>query len=550
VNRPATAPSFVGPLAIFSILGILGVLAAYAFLKTAFGILICDDAYITLAHARSWNAGLGPIMSAQNPVCATSTPLHTMLLALEGLLSGSSRYTHLAYFTNLAWDLAGLWFLHRIALRGLKLSAPFAALALAAYALSVNFLAVSAYGMETPMYAALALAGTWYAFYSPRPWIGLGTVCFLAPLARPEGALLPAVLLGLRYLRDRSERGERGGDGDRLEQRTWVRPSRALILCAAAAGLGLAGFFAFNLYAYGRWLPHSILAKRMEIHVGLLEGLRSWILNVFYKGPTLGGITAVTLGNLLAMAGAAAGFLRAGGWKGGWNGAGSGAGSGSMSANPGFAAVPWEILVWPFLYFLFFTVTRSSYILFTWYYLPVLPFLILFLTAGLDRLAIGRLPEKAAWAGLLAFLIAVPVQTLRQGLPRKHVFAEAAREGRYKEAARIVDSLAAPGETPVVMIDEVGAIGYWSHARILDTHGLLSPEALPYLGPAEGYFLRMAAMQDRFDPDWIMGLRLAKDEGLWYPGEDGLYSGYETYAILRLPPHGWNMELWRRQPPD
>lgn len=148
------------------------------------------------------------------------------------------------------------------------------------------------------------------------------------------------------------------------------------------------------------------------------------------------------------------------------------------------------------------------------------------------------------------FLIAVTAQTFRQELPRKHVFAEAAREGRYREAARIVDSLAAPGTIPVVMTDEVGAIGYWSQARILDTHGLLSPEVLPYLGPAEGYFLRMASLQDRFDPDWIMGLRPAKDEGLWYPGEDGLYSGYETYAILRLPPHGWNMELWRRQPPD
>jgi hypothetical protein len=96
----------------------------------------------------------------------------------------------------------------------------------------------------------------------------------------------------------------------------------------------------------------------------------------------------------------------------------------------------------------------------------------------------------------------------------------------------------------------VGALGYWSHARILDTHGLLSPEALPYLGPAEGYFLRMAAMQDRFDPEWIMGLRPAKDEGLLYPGEDGLYAGYAPARILRLPPHPYNMEMWRRLAPD
>ncbi len=533
------------------LLGLLACLGAYAFLKSSFGILICDDAYITLAHARSWNAGLGPVMSAQNPVCATSTPLHTMVLAFEGAVLRTSDYTSLAYFTNLAWDLVGLFFLYRIARRGLRLDPPFALLALAAYALSVNFLAVSAYGMETPMYTAQALAGSWFAFYgkgkaesgSPDPdarsggpespvpdsrgaRMGLAAIAFLAPLARPEGPLIPAVLILIRWRRQ-------GG-----------RPGRDLILCAAAATLGLAGFFAFNHLAYGRWLPHSILAKRLEIHVGLIEGLRSWVLNVCYKGPCLGGVTAVTLLNPLIAAVATMGYLR---------GAGlfpSRAVPPVEPAETAARAIPWELLAWPFLYFLFFTVTRSSYILFTWYYLPVLPFLILFLTAGLARWAEGRMPAMAAWALLFAFLAYVPYQTFRQKLPAKHRFAEAAREGRYREAARIVDSLTVPGKVPLVMIDEVGAIGYWSHARILDTHGLLSPEALPYLGPAKDYFLRMAALQDKYDPDWIMGLRLVKDEGQWYTGEDGLYAGYEAYRILRLPPHGYNMELWRRQPPD
>ena len=180
-------------------------------------------------------------MSAQNPVCATSTPLHTMLLAWEGLITGSSRYTHMAYYTNLAWDLAGLWFLHRIASRGLGLSGPFAALALGAYALSVNFLAVSAYGMETPMYAALALAGTWYALYAPRPWIGLGAVCFLAPLARPEGALLPAVLLGLRYLREGVSAVGREG---RARKAAGARASRLLASSLKEARLPAPSSFA------------------------------------------------------------------------------------------------------------------------------------------------------------------------------------------------------------------------------------------------------------------------------------------------------------------
>jgi hypothetical protein len=195
-----------------SLAGLALCLAAYALLKSAFGILICDDAYITLAHARSWNAGLGPVMSAQNPVCATSTPLFTMLLAAEGAILHASLYTALAYFTNLFWDLAGLFFLYRIASRGLKLTEPFALAATAAYALSVNALAVSAYGMETPMYAALALAGTWFALYAPKPLskpalAGFAAVCFLAPLARPEGALLPAVLVFLHWLGARKVRG-------------------------------------------------------------------------------------------------------------------------------------------------------------------------------------------------------------------------------------------------------------------------------------------------------------------------------------------------------
>ena len=400
---------------------------------------------------------------------------------------------------------------------------PYALAVPAAYALSVNFLAVSAYGMETPMYVALALAGTWYALYSPRPIWGLAAVSFLAPLARPEGALLPAVLVLLNLRR------QLGQAPDPASKRSaWLRA----LACAAAAAAGFAAFFAFYRYAYGHWLPHSVVAKRMEIHVGFADAIYSWILNVFYKGPTTGGVTAVTLINLLAMAGAAAGFLRA--------------------QRRSSAAVPWELLVWPVCYFLFFMATRSSYILFTWYYLPVLPFLLLFAICGLERLASGRLGGKAAWLLVGLFLAYVPWQTFRQHLPRKHRFAQEAREGRYREAAHILDSLAGPSDHPLVMIDEVGALGYYStKIRILDSHGLLSPEALPFLaGKSNTYFTRMAAMQDKYDPEWILAMRFLKDEGQWYIGEDALYAGYERKYVLRRPPHGYNFEMWRRARPD
>jgi hypothetical protein len=540
------------------VIGMLLFFAVFILLKTSFGILICDDAYITLSHARSWNSGIGPIMSSYNPVCATSTPLHTLILTLEAALFRSQDYISLAFFTNLAWDLMGLFFLYRLALKGLKLSPPFALAAMAAYGMSVNFLAVSAYGMETPMVVALALAGTWFALYSQRQLPGLLIVCFLAPLSRPEGALLPAVLvlLNLRH-------GLR--DVNALKYVVW----RRAILYTVSATMGLACFFLFYQYAYGAWLPHSVIAKRMELSIGFVEGLRSWILNVFYKGPTTGGVRVVTGFNLVVIIGSVIGF-----WKSTalWKAKNSFHQmrapdplhkNVSIGTHGPIRPIAWEILVWPGCYFLFFMASHSSYILFTWYYLPVLPFLILFIISGLERLYQSVFPsdfqndlqshfqshrmEKLIWALVLGFMILVPVQTFRQQLPQKHRFAEEVREGRYRQAGHMLDSLSGPNQHPLVMIDEVGALGYYSKVRILDTHGLLSPEALPFLkGEKDTYFLRMAAMQEKHDPDWILGMRLVADEGQWYPGEDGLYSGYEATYILRRPPHGYNFEMWRR----
>lgn len=493
---------------------LLGFLLLYAAMKAAFGVLVCDDAYITLGHARSWVSGLGPVMSAHNPVAATSTPLFTALLALESLALRSLDFERMAYATNVAADLAGLFLVHRIASRGLGLSAPFALLAMAAYGLSVNFLAVSAYGMETPIYAALGLAGAWLSLFSPRPFPWLVPVCLLAACIRPEGGLVAAAALLSLWIRDGREGLPRA-----------ARLRRAAFICLAA-GAGLALLLLFYRHAHGHWLPHSVMAKRLEIRVGLGEAAWSWIANVFYKGPTFGGITAVTAANLALIGAAAAGFLR--------------------RAGAGGRPFPWLLLAWPAAYFAFYLATRSSYILFTWYYLPVLPFLILAAAAGMARLAEGRLREAPAYALLIAFCALVAVQTIRQDLPGKHRFLKQAREDRYKAAAEILNAL--PGKPPTAMIDEVGALAYFFNGRILDTHGLLSPEALPFLAPTvDGYWGRMAALREKEKPDWILGLRAAEMEGRFHPGEEKLYEGYRQRHVLRLPPHGYNMEMWSRE---
>ena len=146
-----------------------------------------------------------------------------------------------------------------------------------------------------------------------------------------------------------------------------------------------------------RWWPSA-----WRLRWGWGEALHSWILNVFYKGPSLGGRALVTVGNAAVILGAAVGLSRL-----------ARNASGAERAEWGFA-----ILLWPCLYFLFFLATRSSYALFTWYYLPVLPFLLLVVAVGWQRLAMAA-PPAAAWGLLFAFLAYVPFQTWRQAIPPK-----------------------------------------------------------------------------------------------------------------------------------
>ena len=365
--------------------------------------------------------------------------------------------------------------------------------------------------METPLYTALALAGTWFRLFSARPLPGLLAVCFLAPLARPEGALLSGVA------------DPAGSAPGRLEAHG--RPIRA------RRPWGMALFFAFYAHAYGHWLPHSVVAKRLELKVGCGEALHSWILNVFYKGPSLGGRALVTVGNLAVLAGAAAGLARLR----------------KHPAGAERAGLCMTILLWPGLYFLF-----------SWPRAPAMP-----CSPGITCPCClsscwwwrwvgsgwrAAAPPAAGWALLFAFLAYVPFQTWRQDIPRKHRFAQEAREGRYQEAARILDSAgSASAMPPAVMIDEVGALGYFARVKIVDSHGLLSPEALPFLAGPGAHWSRLTAMRESLRPDWITGMRPEKDQGRFQPGEEALYAGYGLERVLRRPPHGFLVELWRRE---
>jgi hypothetical protein len=146
----------------------------------------------------------------------------------------------------------------------------------------------------------------------------------------------------------------------------------------------------------------------------------------------------------------------------------------------GLPWLTWHGLAWqPFvgfalLYMAFYALVGLRGVrLFPWYLVPLAPFFLLGATAGLARLGSARAPWLVA-AVLVWQLPAIdwqhaPLLPTGSSLWRETVLLDAGHE----LAASLPSSA-------VVAAPEIGALGYASNLRILDTVGLVSPAALPY----------------------------------------------------------------------
>jgi len=145
-------------------------------------------------------------------------------------------------------------------------------------------------------------------------------------------------------------------------------------------------------------------------------------------------------------------------------------------------AVPWlqkRSLSWlPFaafatLYVAFYVVVGLRGVrLFPWYLVPIEPFYLLGAAAGLARVGATR----SAWLAALLVLWQLPAVDWRQ--PLLPVGANHAREQVMLDVGYGLAENSLP--TAVIAAPEIGALGYASNLRILDTVGLVSPVAIPY----------------------------------------------------------------------
>lgn len=448
--------------------GIAG-LALLARLTT--GSLTIDDAYITFRYARNVARGAGFVYNTGQHVLGTTTPLYTLLLAVLYRVSGVD-FAQLALVVGASADAATTVLLFWLAMR-IGLGRPWATLLATLFALSPLSITYDTGGMETSLFALL-LVGSAAAELAGRP--GLAGFCAgLAALTRPEGALMGALVLG-RHIAARRLPPLRAVAGFLAPVMPWV-------------------LFAF--WWFGSPIPQSMVAKVVAYQHLPPFANTIWLLaylglpgsspaQLLLENPPVSGqvgllVSIVTLLLALPLLPRLLQQLR---------------------------GVPetWPLAAFaPLLAVAYAASGLKGVPFFQWYLVALAPFYLLGVVL-LVRSLTSRLPNPATVL-VGGFLLAWALAGLSLGRDAGRgvlspLGVNLVRENAYAAAARFL----APRLTAntVVALPEIGAFGYAADARILDTVGLVSPEATRFYPLPPGF-----AGENSIPPDLILQERPA-----------------------------------------
>ncbi|MBI3244774.1 MAG: hypothetical protein HYZ49_21050 [Chloroflexi bacterium] len=436
------------------------IFALALFLRLLPGERMVDDAYITFRYARNIVNGLGFVYNPGERVMGTTTPLYTLLMAGLSFVLRTQNFPALARWVNALADAATCALLVSLGetLSGQRRVGIAAGLIYAVAAFSVTF-AVG--GMETSIYILLiVLTALLYLRQNP----GWAVAATLALLTRPD-ALIFLGPLWLDYI---------------LRILLKLRNTKYGILNSQFSIHKTVAFFIFPLivwllfatFYFGTPIPHSIAAKSVTYQLQPEEAfVRLWqhYSTPFYEQATLFNLP---YGNFWPLPGivlylslyliSALAFLRR-----------------DSRAT--------AILLYPWLYFATFAIANP--LIFRWYLTPPLPFYFLGLLGGLSHIAnslsqrltsyVLRFTFPALCALFIFFSLRAWVLAPDHGPARPAPdMAWFKLEQLYTQVGKEL----APQLTAqtVIAAGDIGALGYFSGARILDTIGLVSPESVPY----------------------------------------------------------------------
>jgi len=484
-----------------------------------------DDAFITFRYARNLLAGVGLVYNPGERVFGTTTPLYTLLMAALGGLTRSGNYPELALLVNAFADVLTCLILARLGerLSGQRLVGLCASLLWAIAPMSVTF-AIG--GMETSVFILL-LVGTAELYLSGRTrWAALTAGLLL--LTRPDGALFVGpLILDLLWRRGREKKF----------------PLVEASLCLTP----LIPWVIFATLYFGSPLTHSIAAKSLAYRVqpggALLRLLQNYATPFFEQ---------MAFPNFYALVGFLIAYLGL-----------SVIGALYMLRHDARA---WPIVLYPLLYFITFVIANP--LIFRWYLAPPLPFYFLLILTGLHKVSsdlVSRIPNSRHASRftlhpssffLLPFLFFLLLSLHAWVLHPDHGPDRPAPEMAWVKLellyAQVGRDLAARVTPPtVVAAGDVGALGYYSNARILDTVGLISPEASAYfpLDPAlyamDVYAVPPKLITDR-QPDYVVELEIYGRKGLFVDPQ--FLAEYELVEKITTDLYGSDgMLVWERR---
>jgi len=465
-----------------------------------------DDAYITFRYARNLGQGLGFVYNPGQAVLGTTTPLYTMLISLAWLL-GLHNLPAVALGVNALADAGTVLLLYWLGLRlgRSRLVAVGAALAWALSPMSVTF-AIG--GMETSV-VIFFLVASFAAYVAGRSRLSAALMA-LAVLTRPDALIAAGLLfadMGLRPLLAR--------DGSplvaRLRRLPWVEVA---IFCAM-----LLPWVIFATAYFGSPLPQSVQAKVRAYQLEQFSALIRLVQHLstpFFEHEIFGRFWPA-VGLVLYLVLYLAGGLRQVRWLG--------------------RALP-QVL-YPLVYVVVFSAANP--LIFRWYLAPPLPFYFLGILIGLHAILtdvarrLGR-ERIGAWATGLVVALLLISSLNAYTLQPDHGPARPAPEMAwfkvellYRQAAERVRPHLQPGD--VIAAGDIGAVGWYSGAPILDTVGLISPEAVPYYPLDPSLLVINYAMSPDLirhqQPEYIITLEVYVRNGLlpapWFQ---------EAYALL------------------
>ncbi|MCI0521468.1 MAG: hypothetical protein L0Z70_14575 [Chloroflexi bacterium] len=500
-----------------------------------------DDSFITYRYAENILAGNGFTYNPGERVLGTTTPLYTILLTLLALPAGgvNAPFPLLSLAVNALADALTCLLLIQI---GRRLKAPFAAAGAAlTWAIAPFSVTFAIGGLETSVYVLILTAAAYCHLARRHP-----IAAFLAALAfltRPDALLFIAPLGLARLLTVYAQR------------RQLARSALSRLAGEAAAFLlPASAWLAFATVYFGSPLPHSIAAKSLAYRLppeAAFVRLLQHYATPFLEHLTFGA-AAIAAGLALYL------FLSLLGVR--------------RLLRQESAVWPW--LVYPWLYFIVFAAANP--LIFRWYLTPPLPVYFFTLLAGAEGLLLhlaarmNRVASTAApalrhhpfQAALLALVVVClpallsardwtlhPDHGLDQPAPRMAYYQ---LELLYRQAAESLAAEFAAQPAPLLLAaGDVGVLGYFTGARILDTVGLNSPISTRYYPLDESYYaINYAIPPDLIldqMPDYIVVLEVYIRNGLLK--DPRFQHAFELRQVIPTQIYGSRgMHLYARRP--